>query len=91
MHTLCSYVHLGDLGNFAIVDHRCHGITRHTNMEKRRFMHHIGGLHEWRRRLSPTASGYGDSVCACSQNCSLVKAERIRVNSACYFDPVLLE
>ena len=32
------------------------------NMEKQRFMHNI---HESRRRLSSTAPGYGDSVCAC--------------------------
>ena len=50
------------------------------NVEKRRFMHNIG-LHESRRRLSPTASGYGEY----SQNCYSVKAERIRVNAACYF------
>ena len=52
------------------------------NVEKRRFLHNI---HESRRRLSSTALVYGDSVCACSQNCYSVKAERIRVNGASYF------
>ena len=47
-------------------------------------MHNI---HESRRRLSSTAAVYGDSVCACSQNCSSAKAERIRLNGACCFLP----
>ena len=54
------------------------------NVEKLRFLHNI---HESRRRLSSTASVYGDSVCACSQNGYSVKAERIRVNDAGYFWP----
>ena len=57
------------------------------NMETRIYMRNI---HESRRRLSSSASGNGDSVCACSQNCYSVKAESIRVNGACYFDTVLL-
>ena len=36
-------------------------------------------------RACSTASVYGDSVCACLQNCYSVKAERIRVNGASYF------
>ena len=54
------------------------------NVDKRRCLHNI---HESRQRLSSTASGYGNSVCACSQNCYSVKAERIRVNGACYVWP----
>ena len=57
------------------------------NVEQRRFMHNI---HESRRRLSSTASVHGDSVCACSLNRYSMTAERIRVNGACYFWPVLL-
>ena len=47
-----------------------------------RFLHNI---HESLRRLFCTASVYGDSVCACSQNCYSVKAERIQMYGACYF------
>ena len=58
-----------------------HAIRPTHNMEKRRCMR----IHKSRRRPSSTASGDGDSTCACSQNCYSVKAERIRVNGACYF------
>ena len=44
------------------------------NVKKQRFVRNIHESCRWR---SSTASGNGDSVCACSQNCYSAKAERI--------------
>ena len=47
--------------------------TNTHNVEKRKCVRNV---HESRRWLSSSASGNGDSICACSQNCQSVKAER---------------